>query len=288
MNLSQAASDYQRVEKAIGFLESHVEAQPELSEIARAAGLSEYHFQRLFRRWVGISPKRFLQFLTKEHARQLLDESYNLLDTTFETGLTSPGRLHDLFIACEAVTPGMYKSGGVGLLIRYGIHETPFGDCLIAETDRGICNLAFLDDDRDSALALLAEQWPGAELREDTAETAGTIQRIFDRRSAAGDAAAKPLQLLLKGTNFQIKVWEALINIPEGALASYKSVAKMIGNPRAVRAAAGAVANNPIAYLIPCHRVIRNMGIWNNYRWGNIRKKAILGWEFAKTAAVAE
>lgn len=285
MDFIRAAEDYYRIEKALQYIENHFERQPELKEIAEAACLSEYHFQRVFSRWVGISPKRFLQFLTKEYAKKLLRQSRNLLDTTYEAGLTSPGRLHDLFVACEAVTPGEFKNKGAGLIIRYGVHPTPFGNCLLALTDRGICNLSFImDNNTEFAVEGLKRKWRNAILIEDPESAAETVSRIF----APGDREnQKPLHLLLKGTNFQIKVWEALMRIPPGYILSYEDVAAMIGKPGAVRAVANAVANNPVSYIIPCHRVIRKMGIIHQYQWGSARKKAILGWEAARAMEIA-
>jgi AraC family transcriptional regulator of adaptative response/methylated-DNA-[protein]-cysteine methyltransferase len=280
MDFKRMAEDYLRIEKAILYIEQNVERQPELKEIADAACLSEYHFQRIFSRWVGISPKRFLQFLTKEHAKKLLRQSRNMLDTTFETGLTSPGRLHDLFVTCEAVTPGEFKNYGEGLFIRYGMHPTPFGHCLLAMTERGICTLSFvMENNFEDALRWLQKKWQNAILVEDQSFTLEMVMRIFD---PVRQKRQKPLPLLLRGTNFQIKVWEALIQIPPGFIVSYEDIAGMIGNPKAVRAVANAVANNPISYIIPCHRVIRKMGIFHEYRWGSARKKAILGWEAAR------
>jgi AraC family transcriptional regulator of adaptative response/methylated-DNA-[protein]-cysteine methyltransferase len=223
MDLSRMAEDYFRIEKAILFIEQNVEQQPELKEIAEAACISEYHFQRIFSRWVGISPKRFLQFLTKEHAKKLLRQSRNMLDTTFESGLTSPGRLHDLFVTCEAVTPGEFKKHGEGVLIRYGIHPTPFGDCLLAITDRGICNLSFvMENDFEGAVRWLQKKWQNAIVVEDQYVTKKMVVKIFD---PAGQELQKPLPLLLKGTNFQIKVWEALMQIPAGFIVSYEDIA---------------------------------------------------------------
>lgn len=284
MDFIKAAEDYYRVEKALQYIENNFERQPELKEIAEAACLSEYHFQRLFSRWVGISPKRFLQFLTKEYAKKILRQSRNLLDATFDSGLSSPGRLHDLFVNCEAVTPGEYKSLGEGLQIRYGVHPTPFGDCLLALTDRGICNLSFImDGDVERSEKWLRRKWTKALMIRDESATAQAVKDIFD---PAERQNSKPLPLLLKGTNFQIKVWEALVRIPPGSLVSYKDVAGIIDKPRAVRAVASAVANNPISYLIPCHRVILEMGVINQYRWGTARKKAIVGWEAARALQI--
>ncbi|RMF62284.1 MAG: methylated-DNA--[protein]-cysteine S-methyltransferase [Calditrichaeota bacterium] len=271
--------DYQRVERAIQFLETHFQEQPSLHQIAAHVHLSEFHFQRLFRRWVGISPKRFLQFLTKEHAKALLDASRNLLDTTYESGLSSPGRLHDLFVACEAVTPGEYKTRGEGVRIAYGVHPTPFGTCLLATTDRGICWLAFVQQDTLKAeLDLLSRSWRNALLERDDRRTERFVREIF-----AGDKPPGGLQLHLRGTNFQIKVWEALLSIPPGQVISYQDLARRVGKERAVRAVANAVARNPVAYLIPCHRVIRKLGDFGGYRGGTVRKKALLGWEMAQT-----
>jgi AraC family transcriptional regulator, regulatory protein of adaptative response / methylated-DNA-[protein]-cysteine methyltransferase len=270
-------SDYQRVEAAIRYIEDHHEEQPGLAEIARAANLSEYHFQRLFSRWVGISPKRFLQFLTKEHAKKLIQNSGTVLDTTFDSGLSSPGRLHDLFVNCEAVTPGEYKKRGAGLDIRYGFHPSPFGECLIAVTDRGICALTFVQaGDRQRPVADLERQWPQATIRSDRHASAGLLDSIFGYPHQHPPA---PLYLFVKGTNFQIKVWEALLKIPLGLAVTYEDIARHVGLPKAARAVGNAVGRNPIPFLIPCHRVIRKMGQFGNYGGGPARKKAMLGWE---------
>jgi len=281
-NYQTLCRDYQRVEAAIRYLETHHEAQPGLADIARAAGLSEYHFQRLFSRWVGISPKRFLQFLTKEHAKALIEGSDSLLDSTFDSGLSSTGRLHDLFVTCEAVTPGEYKKRGVGLDIRYGRHPSPFGECLLAVTDRGICGLTFVQEgDRHAPLADLERQWPRAAIRQDPRTTAGLLERIFDYPRNHPPA---PLYLFVKGTNFQIKVWEALLRIPLGKAVTYEDIARHIGLPKSARAVGNAVGRNPIPFLIPCHRVIRKMGVFGYYGGGPARKKAILGWESTMAA----
>ncbi len=285
---TQLSDDYDRIEQAILFLEANYQAQPGLSEVAASVHLSEYHFQRLFTRWVGISPKRFLQFLTKEHAKQLLAQCENVLDTAYESGLSSPGRLHDLFIATEAVTPGEFKSHGEGMLITYGFHATPFGESLLALTERGICDFIFVErGDRHGALALLKSRWQKADLRQDEQQTQVIVRRIF---SALGRIEAvpvsgnvgRPLSLYLCGTNFQIKVWEALLRIPLGAVVSYDDIAVHLGMPGAARAVGNAVASNPIPVLIPCHRVIRKVGDFGKYRYGSARKKALLGWEMAE------
>lgn len=276
-NLEQS-QHYQLMEQAIRYIEANVRRQPELEEVASAVGLSEYHFQRLFSAWAGISPKRFMQFLTKESAKELLSRSENLLDTTHQVGLSSLGRLHDLFVSTEAVTPGEYKSQGAGVSIHYGIHPTPFGKCLIATTERGICHLGFVDGSEGNAIDTLVEHWKQATMIEDFKTTAPLVNRIF----LNGQADDK-LKLHLRGTNFQIKVWEALLNIPTGALTTYEHIAARIGNPRAVRAVGSAVGDNPVAYLIPCHRVIRKSGEFGNYLYGSARKKAILAREISIT-----
>lgn len=270
--------DYARIEQAIHFLEENYLDQPDLKSIAERIGLSEYHFQRLFTRWVGISPKRFLQYLTKEHAKALLRQNAGLLETTYASGLSSPGRLHDLFVACEAVTPGEYKNGGYGLNLRYGFHPTPFGECLLAVSERGMCWFSFVVNGREEALRELRATWRRATLVEDAAATAPLARNVF----FPSTQPRKVLPLLLNGTNFQIKVWEALLRIPPGSVVTYEDIAVSIGLPGASRAVGQAVGKNPIAVLIPCHRVIRKDGDLGNYRYGSARKKALLGWEFAR------
>jgi AraC family transcriptional regulator of adaptative response/methylated-DNA-[protein]-cysteine methyltransferase len=280
LNSVQLQEDYGRVEQAIRFLDQNYQRQPSLEEVAGQVGLSPYHFQRLFKRWAGISPKRFLQYLTKERAKQLLEHSENVLDTAFDSGLSGPGRLHDLFVTYEAVTPGEYKHAGEGLDITCGFHPTPFGECLIAMTARGICNLAFVDSGgRAAALKRLKNKWSRANLVEDPEGTRAAVEEIwsdyFGRKSA-------PLRLHLRGTNFQLKVWEALLRIPPGSLVSYQDIAMYIGMPKASRAVGRAVAGNTIAVLIPCHRVIRKLGDFGQYQWNPSRKKALIGWELAR------
>ena len=278
-SLSQASADYNRIEKAIKFIENNFSSQPRLNDIAAHIGLSEYHFQRLFSRWVGISPKRFLQFLTKEYAKQLLENSVNLHDVTYEAGLTSPSRLHDLFITCEAVTPGEFKNKGEGLTITYGFHASPFGECMLATTDRGICGFYFVrNGNRNHIFSEFKYSWKNAGLVEDPDASRTLVNQIFNP-SIANDSM--PLHLILNGTNFQIKVWEALIKIPFGTVVSYEDVAVQIGLPKATRAVGTAVGKNPISYIIPCHRVIRKNAEFGNYGGGPARKKAILGWEAA-------
>lgn len=283
-NNIEPSQHYQLIEQAIQYIEANVQRQPELEEIASAIGLSEYHFQRLFTHWTGISPKRFMQFLTKEHAKELLDKSENLLETTHQVGLSSLGRLHDLFVTTEAVTPGEYKTGGTGLTIRYGIHPSPFGKCLIAATERGICHLGFVQTSEGNAIDNLVAVWKAAKMIEDYKATAPLVTRIFsglDPQNTPPDQPQQPLKLHLRGTNFQIKVWEALLTIPTGAVTTYEHIAAQIGNPNALRAVGTAVGHNPIAYLIPCHRVIRKSGEFGNYFYGSARKKVILAREFS-------
>lgn len=275
----QLSNDYPLIERAIQYLENNARRQPELREVASAVGLSEFHFQRLFTRWAGISPKRFLQFVTRENAKDLLDHSENLLDTTLQVGLSSLGRLHDLFVTTEAVTPGEYKSRGAGISIRYGIHPTPFGKCLIGLTDRGICHLGFVQTGEGDAVDTLAAEWSQARMIEDDRATAPLVEPIFDL-NRRGD---QPLRLHLRGTNFQIKVWEALLRIPPGSVTTYEGLAEQVGRPGATRAVGSAVGRNPVAVLIPCHRVIRKLGGFGEYRYGSARKKALLGWELSKS-----
>jgi AraC family transcriptional regulator of adaptative response/methylated-DNA-[protein]-cysteine methyltransferase len=276
-DLTQLSSDYARIERAILFLEQNFRDQPSLDEVARSVHLSKYHFQRLFKRWAGISPKQFLQFLTIDYAKKMLAESSTILDTSLETGLSSPSRLHDLFVTFEAITPGEFKDKGAGLTITYGFHDTPFGQCLLAATPRGICCLVFVEKGQEEqALAELKQDWPNSEFAAVPDQTQAMVHQIFTPTVSPGRA---PVNLVLKGTNFQVKVWEALLRVPQGAMVSYHDIAAFIGQPSASRAVAQAIGQNPIAYIIPCHRVIRKMGIINDYRWGASRKKAILGWE---------
>ena len=282
-NFKQSSEDYLRIEQAIQYLENHYREQPSLEEVAANIGLSEFHFQRLFTRWAGVSPKRFLQFLTKEGAKELLSQSENLLDTTHQVGLSSLGRLHDLFVTTEAVTPGEYKSHGEGVTIRYGIHLTPFGRCLIGLTEHGICHLGFVQTSEGDAIDNLVGQWKAAKMVEDYRSTAGLVEPIFSLRFSE---RIKPLNLHLRGTNFQLKVWEALLQLPAGTVTTYEGLAQRIGQPSASRAVGSAVGHNPIAVLIPCHRVIRKVGDFGNYRYGAHRKKALLAREFVNTTVV--
>ena len=280
MDFRQMSKDYNRIEKAIKFLETNFHRQPSLPEIAESVNLSEFHFQRLFSRWVGISPKRFLQFLTKEYAKKLIEHSNNILDLTYDSGLSSPGRLHDLFVTCEAVTPGEYKNKGDGMEITFGFHPSPFGKCLLAITQRGICGLRFVQDvNEESLVSWLKSKWQNASLKWEPDRMQPLVEQIFN---FTFDHEPAPLHLYVKGTNFQIKVWEALLRIPLGKAVTYEDIARHIGLPRAARAVGNAVGQNPIPFLIPCHRVIRKLGDFGNYGEGPARKKAMLGWEAAQ------
>jgi len=280
------AEDYRRIEKAIEFLAENYHHQPSLDEVARSVNLSEYHFQRLFRRWAGISPKRLVQFLTLEHAKQALEESRSVLDAAYDAGLSSPSRLHDLFVTAEAMTPGEFKAKGAGLEISYGFHPSPFGECLLAVTERGICGLGFVGGgDRKQTLEDFKGRWPAARFQENPEKTRGYIHGIFNAEKRNGSHRVK---LLLMGTNFQIKVWEALLRIPPGSVVCYEDLARRLGKPSAARAVGSAVGRNPISFLIPCHRAIRKMGITGDYHWGAARKKAILAWEAARKSGESE
>ena len=277
-----SANDYQLVEQAIRYLDRNARRQPELREIAAGVGLSEYHFQRLFQRWAGISPKRFLQFQTAQEAKRVLQETGDLLDASFNAGLSGPGRLHDLIVNVEAVTPGEYKRKGKGLAISWGVHASPYGDCLLGLTPRGVCALEFLQPETEGeALARLRSLWENAQLVHAPQLTAPVAARIFGPHTQR----QAPLAVLVKGTNFQIKVWEALLRIPAGAIITYARLAESVGQPRAARAVGSAIAANPIAYLIPCHRVIRNTGAFGDYRWGALRKRVLVSAELAQAEA---
>lgn len=275
-SISTQCRDYQRMADTLAWISRHFEEQPTLADIASRAGASSYHFQRLFTRWVGLSPKKYVQHLTLEHAKASLDASQSVLGAAFAAGLSSPGRLHDLFVNVEAVTPGEYKQGGAGLVIRHGVHDSPFGPCLLMHTPRGICGLAFIDAADDGrGLACMAARWPNATLRADPEPGEALAARIFAPRGNRDD----PLSLLLHGTPFQIQVWQALLRIPRGAVTSYEALASYIGKPKAARAVGTANGANPISYLIPCHRVIRKSGTLGGYRWGLGRKLAMLSQE---------
>ena len=272
-------SDYARIADAIRFIASQVERQPTLDEIAAHVHLSPFHFQRLFSRWAGVTPKRYLQVLTLERAKALLQESRPLLEVADTLGLSSGSRLYDHFVQLEAVTPGEYKQRGAGLVIDHGVHDTPFGQAFVALTPRGVCNFSFLDEKAPEVpLAALAHNWPEAELREAPSRTQNVINTMFD----GSKAPDRPISLHVSGTNFQISVWRALLQIPPAKVVSYAQVANAVGNPKAARAVGLAVGANPVALMIPCHRVIQQNGKLGGYHWGEIRKQAIHAWEAAR------
>lgn len=278
---SQQSGDFRRVEKAIQFIEANFKSQPTLDQMAKSVHLSKYHFQRLFKRWAGISPIQFMQFITLDYTKERLIESKNLLEAALDAGLSGPGRLHDLFITFDAMTPGDFKKQGSGLRISYGVCDSPLGECLLATTQRGICFLGFVaSGERSETLGQLFDTWPGSEFIENPTAVCPIVNDIFkiDRQKSV-----HPFNLQIKGTNFQINVWRALLNIPMGCIVSYQDVASYIGHPKAFRAVASAIAINPVAYLIPCHRVIAKSGKIHQYRWGAARKKALIGWETARS-----
>ena len=273
-------TDFERIEKAIVFIKEHFKEQPELDEVAKQVYLSPYHFQRLFKNWAGVSPKKFLQYISIEHAKALLQSNASLADVSFETGLSGTGRLHDLFINIEGMTPGEYKNGGESLQINYSHAETPFGDVLIASTQKGICHIAFTQGSNSGAEGL-QQLFPKAALEQKTDLLQQTALQVF-----TGDwQNLGQIKLHLKATPFQLKVWQALMLIPFGQVSTYSSIAQGIQLPGAQRAVGTAIGSNPVAYLIPCHRVIRSTGVIGQYHWGNTRKTAIIGWEAAKATA---
>jgi len=276
-------NDYERIARVIRYLDEHHTMQPGLEKLAGIAGLSQYHFHRVFSAWAGVTPKDFLQCLTLEHAKALLHQGQNVLSAAFEAGLSGPGRLHDLCVSLEAVSPGELKRGGSGLNIHFGFADTPFGDCLVGESERGICHLAFVDGEgHDAALDDLRNKWPEACLRRSD-RIAGIASRIFE--GPRGNNKAPTLRALVKGSAFQVRVWGALLRVPPGQLVTYGQLAAAIGQPRAARSVGSAVAQNTLGYLIPCHRVIRETGVIGEYRWGRVRKRAIVAWEASRRMA---
>ncbi len=277
--------DYDRVGRAIRFLGERRAEQPSLDELAAVMGLSPHHCHRLFSRWVGTTPKRFLQALTAEYAKQALADSRSVLDAAFDAGLSSPGRLHDLMVNLEAVSPGEYRAGGEGLEIRWGAHATPFGEAFLGITGRGICALEFLAGRQpEEAADELAAAWPAATIRRDRAATGRIVARVFPEPDVRPEG---PFHLLVRGTNFQVRVWQALLRIPPGAVISYGDLARRLDKPGAARAVGGAVGSNPVSYLIPCHRVVREATGLGEYRWGAVRKHALLAWEAARLPQAA-
>lgn len=274
-------TDYERIEKAIGYINQHFKKQPDLDEVARQVYLSPFHFQRLFKEWAGVTPKKFLQYISLEHAKQLLQQKQSLADVSFETGLSGTSRLHDLFISIEGMTPGEYKNEGENLQINYSFAETFFGDILIASTHKGICHISFAKN-QDEELSILRGLFPKAMFTQKTDLHQQNALQIFKNDPIAiGWKDLEKIKLHLKATPFQIKVWEALLKIPFASVSTYASVAQNIQLPKASRAVGTAIANNPVAFLIPCHRVIRSTGVIGEYHWGSNRKTAMIGWEAA-------
>jgi len=281
--LSTAAADYDIVRRAIAHIRGNWRAQPEIDVIANAAGVSATDLHHLFRRWCGLTPKAFLQALTLNHARELLRSSVSVLDTAYEVGLSGPGRLHDLFVTHEAMSPGEWKAGGEGLTITYGFHPCPFGMALVMITPRGLAGLALADAGKErAALRDMKSRWPKAKYVEDFASTAPTARRIFDAALWRQD---QPLRVVLIGTDFEVRVWEKLLDIPMGKLTTYSGLATMAGAPKAARAVGAAVGKNPICFVVPCHRVIGKSGELTGYHWGLTRKRAMLGWEAGMAVA---
>jgi len=274
MNDFGKVETYTKVAKAIEFISAHQHDQPSLAEVARSINLSESRLQRLFSQWVGISPKQFLKYQTKQYAKEQLKNSSSVLSVAVDCGLSGTGRLHDLMLTCEGMTPGEYKTFASGLEIFYGVHESPFGYCLLAMTKRGVCKLSFFDELAlsQSHISELFLLWPNAIFIREDSQTQICIEKIF----GGGAVAGRTLHMILKGSPFQIQVWEALMSVPESSLCSYQQLADKIGSPNSVRAVASAVAKNNLAYLIPCHRVIKSTGDFNQYRWGKNRKKAMI------------
>ena len=275
--------DYDLIRSAIVFLTERRQEQPELEDLADHLGLSAGGCQKLFKRWCGLSPKAFLQALTIDHARRMLDGSASLLETSLEVGLSGTGRLHDLFVDHEGMTPGDYKRRGLGLDIAFGFHPSPFGVALVMATNRGICGLAFADDEAEQQAALddMTRRWPAARFHRDPAATKDLANRIFSPMTHEGE---REVRLVLIGTDFEVRVWEALLNIPVGKAVTYSDIASHLGQPTASRAVGSAVGRNPISFVVPCHRVLRKDGGLGGYHWGVTRKRALIGWEFARTA----
>jgi AraC family transcriptional regulator of adaptative response/methylated-DNA-[protein]-cysteine methyltransferase len=275
--LTAASTDYAIVRRAIEFIGAHWRKQPEVEEVAEAAGVSPTELHHLFRRWCGLTPKAFLQALTLDRARLLLRDSASILDTAYEVGLSGPGRLHDLFVTHEAMSPGEYKTGGQGLIIHYGFHPCPFGTALVMTTERGLAGLAFSDEGEEAAaLADMRRRWPCATYVEDRARTAAVARRIFDPHEWRPD---RPLRLVFIGTDWEVRVWETLLKIPMGRAVTYSDIASKVCTVKAARAVGAAVGKNPISFVVPCHRVIGKSGALTGYHWGLTRKRAIIGWE---------
>jgi AraC family transcriptional regulator, regulatory protein of adaptative response / methylated-DNA-[protein]-cysteine methyltransferase len=273
----EAGDDYAVVRRAIAFISDHWRAQPDVAAIAHACGVTPDDLHHLFRRWAGLTPKEFMAAITLDHARQLLRDQASVLDAAYAVGLSGPGRLHDLFVTHEAMSPGEWKAGGEGLTLSYGFHASPFGNALVIATGRGLAGLAFADPaEQARALADMQHRWPRAQFREDTARTAALARRIFDPDQWRED---QPLRIVMIGTDFEVRVWETLLKIPMGRLATYSYIATKLHAPKAARAVGAAVGKNPLAFVVPCHRVVGKSGDLTGYHWGLTRKRAMLGWE---------
>ncbi|MGO4290140.1 bifunctional transcriptional activator/DNA repair enzyme AdaA [Chitinophaga sp. RAB17] len=271
-------NNYDKIATAIDYIKSNFKTQPDLQEVAAAVHMSPFHFQRVFSEWAGVTPKKFLQYLTLDYAKNILrEEKATVFDAAFEAGLSGTGRLHDLFINIESMTPGEYRNGGKALQINYSFAESPFGNIIVASTPKGICHMAFADD-RDAALLSLKEQFPHAQFT----QVVDLIQQNTLYIFTQDWSRLSEIKLHLRGTDFQLKVWEALLKIPMGNLTTYSRLAEEISHPKASRAVGSAVAQNPVAFLIPCHRVIKATGDYGEYHWGSTRKNAIIGWEAAR------
>ncbi len=276
--------DYAVVRRAVAFISEHWRSQPDIEAIAHACGVTPDELHHLFRRWAGLTPKEFVAAITLDHARKLLRDSASVLDAAYAVGLSGPGRLHDLFVTHEAMSPGEWKAGGEGLTLGYGFHSSPFGDALVVATERGLAGLAFADpDEKARALDDMRQRWPRAQFREDAARAAGLARRIFDPRLWKQD---RPLRVVMIGTDFEVRVWETLLKIPMGRVTTYSDIATKIHAPAAARAVGAAVGKNPIAFVVPCHRVIGKRGDLTGYHWGLTRKRAMLGWEAGRVGAV--
>jgi AraC family transcriptional regulator of adaptative response/methylated-DNA-[protein]-cysteine methyltransferase len=275
-------ADYERVRKALAYMTARWRDQPSQEAIAEHVGVSPSHLHHIFRRWAGLTPKAFLQAVTLDHARELLRGSASVLDTALEVGLSGPGRLHDLFVTHEAMSPGEWKSGGEGLILRYGFHPSPFGEAIVVAAPRGLAGMGFVDDgNRPAALADMRRRWPRATYVEDAAATAPLATRAFDPATWRPET---PLRVVLIGTDFEVRVWETLLRIPLGRATTYSDIASHLGKPKAARAVGAAVGRNPVSFVVPCHRVLGRSGALTGYHWGLTRKQAILGWEAGRTA----
>jgi AraC family transcriptional regulator of adaptative response/methylated-DNA-[protein]-cysteine methyltransferase len=280
----RAEDDYAVVRRAVAFISQHWRSQPDVEAIAHAGGVTSDELHHLFRRWAGLTPKEFVAAITLDHARKLLRDSASVLDAAYAVGLSGPGRLHDLFVTHEAMSPGEWKAGGEGLTLAYGFHSSPFGDALVVATKRGLAGLAFADpDEKAHTLDDMRQRWPRAQFREDAARTAGLARRIFDPKLWKQD---RPLRVVMIGTDFEVRVWETLLKVPMGRAVTYSDVATKIRAPKAARAVGAAVGKNPIAFVVPCHRVIGKSGDLTGYHWGLTRKRAMLGWEAGRAGAV--